>query len=83
LHQGTVVAVNETFVSGWKEVVNLNTDVSLSVAMWNNVNVVYSNKSHCGSIQGSFAKNTQALIPFPKLLFYWKLYIKGDTVGLK
>jgi hypothetical protein len=46
-------------------VVNLNTDVSLSVAMWNNVNVVYSNKSHCGSIQGSFAKNIQALIPFP------------------
>jgi hypothetical protein len=46
-----------------KEVVNLNTDVSLSVAMWNTV--VYSNKSHCGSIQGSFAKNIQALIPFP------------------
>jgi hypothetical protein len=66
--------------------VNLNTEVSLSVAIWNNVNVVYSNKSHCGSIQGSFAKNIQALIPFPNyysMWIYWQLYIKGDTVGLK
>jgi hypothetical protein len=52
--------------------VNLNTDVSLSVA--NNVK------------QCSFAKNIQALIPFPNyysMWIYWQLYIKGDTVGLK
>jgi hypothetical protein len=36
--------------------------------------------------QGSFAKNIQALIPFPNYIFYVKILAiiyKGDIVGLK